>query len=356
MNFKQIKVGHWIAGIALLMLVLISPWASDAKEMREDNPLNKPPSVFWCPNRPPDQQIAATKEPGCVPLVDKEARLKKQEQKKLEQKKAPRPGQPPQPSEEKELLKIHAIQDEASKFVNRYRQFLDCCATSVDSIEKIEELEDDADHILLSVQQKGLFNSSGAPSSSASGGTLGTFSRQWTLNEIVGTVVRARDDLGKLKDRLKALGQATDKVDRLDYEQTGRAKRNIEEEREAIGKEFRGKKPPASAKTGGEISNSTLPARVGGDIEDTTLKSDYGADIGSTVSPYSAVQETLKPRRGPEIEDTNTPTRYGPATQDTTLPNSTGFGIGSSENPGGSSTTPSRVGPNVGDSTLNEQR
>ena len=330
-----------------LALVSAGPWTSNAKEMREDNPLNKPPSVFWCPDRPADQQIAATKEAGCVPLVDKEARLKER---------AARPGQPPQSSEEKELLKIHVIQDEASKFVNRYRQFLDCCATSVDSTDTIEQLEDDANHILLSVQQKGLFNSSGAPSSSPSGGTLGTFSRQWTLSEIVGTVARARDDLGKLKSRLKALDRAIDKVDQLDYEQAGRAKRNVEEEREAIGREFRSKRPPASAKTGGEIGNSNLPARVGGDIEDTTLKNTYGADIGDTVSPYSSVQESLKPRRGTDIEDTNTPTRSGPATQNTTLPNSTGFGIGSSENPGGSSTTPSRVGPNVGDSNLNEQR
>ncbi len=353
-----------------LALVSAGPWTSNAKEMREDNPLNKPPSVFWCPDRPADQQIAATKEAGCVPLVDKDAYLKKQEQKK-----AARPGQPPQPSEEKELLKIQEIQNEASKFASRYRQFLACCATDVSSIDTIEELESDAEHILLSVQQKGLFNSSGFGTGaggtggpgdgSGSGGLgggpgqapkLGTFARQWTLSEIVGTIARARDDLGKLKDRLKALDRAIDKVDQLDYEQAGRAKRNVEEEREAIGREFRSKRPPASAKTGGEIGNSNLPARVGGDIEDTTLKNTYGADIGDTVSPYSSVQESLKPRRGTDIEDTNTPTRSGPATQNTTLPNSTGFGIGSSENPGGSSTTPSRVGPNVGDSNLNEQR
>ncbi|MGH7253263.1 MAG: hypothetical protein ACREIE_05625, partial [Nitrospiraceae bacterium] len=82
----------------------------------------------------------------------------------------------------------------------------------------------------------------------------------------------------------------------------------------------------------------------------------FGADSGYTVSPYSDVREDLRPRRGNDIQDTNLPNRIGPNTQDTTLPYSFGFEIEKKENLTGSSTTPSRVGPAVGDSSLNERR
>lgn len=352
----------WGWGLALGLLALASPSTSSAKDFNPANPLNPPPPIYWCPNRTSDQQIATTPQPGCAPLYEKRGKA----------------GQQKAEAEDRDLIKILDIQNEASKFAQRYRKFLDCCANDVGSMKDLEELQDDASHILRSVQEGGIYNSvgfgtgtggtaSGPGDGTGSGGLggipgvpgtmpkLGTFAKQWTLSEIVGTVARARDDLRELKSRLQQLGQSMDRINTLDHEAGGRERVRIEEEKEAIAKEFRAKRPPESARTGMEIQDTTLPARIGGDIEDTTLNKNYGADIGYTVSPYSAVQESIKPRRGGEIQDTDLPNRIGPGTQDTTLPNSFGFQIDKKENPEGSSTTPSRVGPNIGDSSLNRR-
>jgi hypothetical protein len=338
-----------------LAIASIEAWA---KEFDPANPLNPPAPVYWCPDRTADKQIAVTPEPGCTMLVDKEEGQKVAG--KEEKPKAP--------------IKIVEIQNEASKFVHRYRQFLDCCANKVESIEDVEDLHEQASHILKSVQQKGIYNSAGfgigdnslgAGNEGLGGGPgkspkLGTFARQYTLSEIVGTVARARDDLRKLKSRLEQVAESKQKVDTLDYEAGGRERRRIEDEEDAIAKEFRAKRPPSSARTGMDIQNSTLPSRIGGDIESTTLGSSFGADIGSTVSPYSHVTEDLHPRRGQNIQDTNLPTRSGPAlgggnTPASDLPTSTGFEIGTTQGPTGPSTNPARVGPWIGDSSLNNR-
>src|SRR5438093_5376067 len=340
----ELKKIQWGCRLAFALLALARPSTSGAKEFNPDNPLNPPPPIYWCPNRTTDQQIVTVPTPGCTPLVDEKEGDKKEQVGKKEKK-------------AKDTIKIVEIQNEASKFAQRYRKFLDCCANNVESLEDLEDLQEQASYILKSVQQKGIFNSAGQPSSgpAGTGGTLGTFSRQWTINEIIGTVARARDDLRKLKVRLEQLGESMDKVDTLDYEAAGRERIRIEQEKESIAKEFRGKKPPESARTGMEIQDTTLPARIGGDIEDTTLNKNFGSDIGYTVSPYSDVREDLRPRRGTEIQDSNLPNRIGPSTQDTTLPYSFGFEIEKKENPEGATTTPSRVGPNIGDSSLNRR-
>jgi hypothetical protein len=342
----------------LVLSLALAPTVTWTKEFDPNNPLNPPAPVYWCPDRTADRQITVTSEPGCTPLVDKED------------------GQKVSGNEEKPKapIKIVDIQSEASKFVHRYRLFLDCCANKVESIEDVEDLHEQASHILKSVQQKGIYNSAGfgigdnslgAGNEGLGGGPgkspkLGTFARQYTLSEIVGTVARARDDLRKLKSRLEQVAESKQKVDTLDYEAGGRERRRIEDEEDAIAKEFRAKRPPSSARTGMDIQNSTLPSRIGGDIESTTLGSSFGADIGSTVSPYSHVTEDLHPRRGQNIQDTNLPTRSGPAlgggnTPASDLPTSTGFEIGTTQGPTGPSTNPARVGPWIGDSSLNNR-
>jgi hypothetical protein len=352
-------------GAALLLLSLVmGPMDSQSKEFDPNNPLNPPAPIYWCPDRTADRLITTTPDPGCSPLVDPE------DENKTRKKEEPA----------KDPIKIVEIQNEASKFVQRYRQFLDCCASKIESIEDVEELHDQASYILKSVQQKGIYNSTGfgkgdgASTAGPGDGTgngglqggagkspkLGTFARQYTLGAIVGTVARARDDLRQLKTRLEQLAESKQKVDTLDYEIAGRERRKIEEEEEAIAREFRAKRPPASARTGMEIQNTTIPTRIGGDIESTTLGSSFGADINRTVSPYSDVREDLHPRRGLNIQDTNLPTRSGPAlgggnTPPSDLPTSTGFEIGTTQGPTGPSTNPARVGPSIGDSTLNNR-
>jgi hypothetical protein len=332
------------AGI-LLLSMLVGPTASGAKEFDPNNALNPPAPVYWCPNRTADKQIATTPDPGCSPLVEKKDDTQSNGKEETD----------------KPLIKIVDIQNEASSFVEQYRKFLECCSTRIDSVEDLDDLHAKAVRILASVQQKGVFNASGSGTGTGAGGrTLGTFSRQWTLSEIVGTVAHARDDLGKLKTRLADIVDSKARIRMLDYESAGRERRRIEEAEEGIEKEFRAKKPPASARTGMEIQNTTIPTRIGGDIESTTLGSSFGADIGSTVSPYSNVTEDLHPRRGQNIQDTNLPTRFGPAlgggnTPASELPISTGFEIGTTQGPTGPSTNPARVGPSIGESSLNSR-
>src|SRR5690348_6325981 len=215
---------HFCATLLALSLA-IGTTGTSAREFDPANPLNPPAPVYWCPNRTSDQQIAVTAEPGCTPLVEKEE------------------GQKGNGKEEKvkDPIKIVEIQNEASNFVHRYRQFLDCCANKVESIEDVEDLHEQASHILKSVQQKGIYNSAGfgkgdggstpgpgdgTGSGGLAGGPgkspkLGTFARQYTLSEIVGTVARARDDLRKLKARLEQLAESKQKIDTLDYEAAG---------------------------------------------------------------------------------------------------------------------------------------
>jgi hypothetical protein len=176
----------------------------------------------------------------------------------------------------------------------------------------------------------------------------------------VGTVATARDSLAKIRTRLKNLGDQFEKLDSLDYEQRAREERRIEGEREAITRDLRANKPAASAPTGMDIQDTTIPTRIGGDIENTnlnrSLNPSFGADIGATVSPYSNVNESLRPRRGEDVKESNLPDRVGPRTQDTTLPNAFGFEINGSENGDHSSSVQMRgVGPSIGDSSLNSQ-
>jgi hypothetical protein len=351
-----------IGAAILLLSSVMGATGSWAKPFDPNNPLNPPAPVYWCPDRTADRQITTMSEPGCSPLVDRENKTDGKEQ------------------NAREPLKIHEIQNEASSFAHKYRSFLNCCANNVDSIEDVDRLEEEASHILTSIQQKGIYNSTGfgkgdggssagpgdgTGSGGLGGGAgkspkLGTFARQFTLSEIVGTIARARDDLRKLKSRLEQLAESKQKVDTLQYEAAGRERRRIEAEEDAIAKEFRAKRPPASARTGMEIQNTTIPTRISGDIESTTLGNSFGADIGSTVSPYSNVTENLHPRRGQNIEDTNLPTRSGPAlgggnTPPSDLPTSTGFEIGTTQGPTGPSTNAARVGPFIGDSSLNNR-
>ena len=347
------------SALTVLFLMGLLPEAR-AGEFRSDNPLNQPGKIYWCPNRTADKRITATPDAGCTALYDAERDQKKP---------ASSSQNEPNDSAAKEPLKILDIQNEASKFTRDYREFLDCCASEWDSLDRIDELLEQSNHILMSVQQKGIYNSAGFGVGTGAAGLgggpgqspkLGTFARQWTLSEIVGTVAIARDDLKRLKTRMKGLITRYEKLDALDYEQRGREERRIEDERETIAHDLRPKRPAVSAPTGMDIQDTTIPTRIGGDIENSqlnrSLNPSFGADIGATVSPYSNVNESLRPRRGEELRDSTLTDRVGANTQDTTLPNVSGFEINAGENADHSSSTNIRgVGPAIGDSSLNSQ-
>jgi hypothetical protein len=341
-----------------------------AKEFNPDNPLNAPAPIYWCPGKTQDQQIATKKRAGCEPLYDQKANEKFRDDAKKQGYDLP----------DRDPIKIVELQNEASKFSERYRNFLSCCVTSDEAPMEIVDLIDEANHILKAVQQKGIYNSAGfgigsrsdgSPGTGPGNGTgngglgggpgqapkLGTFARQYTLSEIVGTVARARNDLFSLKNRLEKLAEARKGLEGVDYERSGRVKQQLQDEEDAIGKEFSSKKPPSSAPTGMEIQDTTLRSRIGGDIEDTKLNANFGADIGATVSPYSNVGESLRPRRGSDIHDSQLSHRPGTDLQDTTMSSSTGFEVDQAQNRDGSSTVQRRgIGPSIGDSDFNTKR
>lgn len=358
------------SGLCFCLNALLFFGQADAKDFNPDNPLNQPAPIYWCSNKTPDQQISTKKTSGCEPLYDQTAA-------DLFRENARRKGFD---LPDRDPIKIVELQNAASKFSGRYRTFVSCCLTDGNAPAHIVDLIDEANHVLKAVQQKGIYNSAGFGIGSRSDGSpgigpgdgsgdgglgggpgaapkLGTFARQYTLSEIVGTVARAREDLFRLQERLDKLSEAQKELSDVDYERSGLVRMQIQEEEDAIKNEFKAKKPPSSAPTGMEIQDTTLRTRIGGDIEDTRLNANFGADIGASVSPYSNINESLRPRRGEDVHDSQIPYRPGMDIHDSSMPSSTGFEIDNAQNREGASTLQRRgVGAAIGDSDLNNQR
>jgi hypothetical protein len=255
-------------------------------------------ALYWCPQRPADQQYSAAPGPGCTPLVEKSDKPA---------------GGVRAPHKE---IKAENLQTEISNFLREYRRFLDCCSTDIASLDDLKELEDRANHLLLTAQTV-LFSEQ-------------MKLRGFTLREIIPPVAQARDNLKTLKSRLEAIEKAKEKMDELGYEAAGREQRRIRDEEEAIKKDFRPALSPESARTGTEIGDTTLPNRPGTLSQDTTVPNVTGTDFGNTTSRSSTGTDVgTTPPTGTDIGQTP----------------STGFEIG----------TTGRVGPAVGDSDLNKR-
>jgi hypothetical protein len=328
------SVSSYASPLLFLLVPFLGLEPAGAKDFNPDNPLNQPAPVYWCSSKTPDQQISAKKSSGCEPLYDQQAAESFRENVRRQGFDLP----------DRDPITIVELQNAASKFSDRYRTFVSCCLTDHSAPAEIVDLIDEANHILKTVQQKGIFNSR-------------TFARQLSLSEMVGNITRARGDLFRLYDRLDKLNHAKQGLNQVDYEASGMAKARIQEDEEAIRKEFKAKRLPSSAPTGMDIQDTTLRSRIGGDIEDTKLNSHFGADIGAAVSPYSNVGESLRPRRGDEVHDSQLPHRPGTDIQDTSMSSSTGFEVDSTQNREGTSVLPRRgVGASIGDSDLNSRR
>lgn len=325
----------WLS--AVVVLVSVSPLESRAVELNLDNPLNPPAPIYWCPNRTPDQQYAGTPEPECRLLLEAA-----EKQKAIERRK--RLGEKP--------LRVQNIEREVSRFAREYRKFLECCASNIDSLDDLVDLEERAVDLLLGIQETGLINAVYA--------SCTTDCRGFTTSQIIRTVAEARDDLRRLKSRLQRLADARERLQDLDYETAGIERLRIQEEQASLAREFRAMAPAEAAPTGLEIEDTTLSNRIGIRIEDNTLPNTFGPDIGYIVSPDSDQQADLRFRFGLGTEDTTLPTRYGTSlgggnTPPADLPTWIGFEIGAETGPTGRSTTPVRVGPNIGDSSFNAQ-
>jgi hypothetical protein len=331
---RNYSPSSYIRLFLFLTLLFLCLEQADAKDFNPDNPLNQPAPVYWCSSKTPDQQISTKKGPGCEPLYDTQSVEAFKEKARRQGFDLP----------DRDPIKIVELQNAASRFSDRYRTFVSCCLTDGDAPDKVVDLIDEANHILKAVQQKGIYNS-------------GTFARQYTLSETVGTVARAREDLFRLRERLDKLTEAQNNLGEVDYERSGLVRTQIQDEEEAITKEFKAKKVPSSAPTGMDIQDTTLRTRIGGGIEDTKLNANFGADIGASVSPYNNVNESLRPRRGEAVHDSHLPHRPGTDIQDTSMPSSPGFEVDNAQNRDGTSSVQRRgVGAAIGDSDLNSKR
>jgi hypothetical protein len=297
----------------------------------------KPAPLYYCPDKLPDQQIAARPTPGCLPLVDpvtEEAkpRIEESAQSTTRNKRPIR--------QERALPRLEHLEQAISTFLNDYRTFLGCCLTTPEALATVEDLEDRASSLLQVIQEAGLVN-------------MQTNWRGITLSQLIPPVAQAKLDLRTLRAKLEALERAKGKLDELDEETAARERRRIQLEEETLGQQVRLPLVLESARTGLGIGDTSVPARFGEAIADTTLKPTTGIPIGSGLGPRSDQASSLHLRMGLETHDSALAPRHGPENQNSTLPYSFGFEIGIQQNPSGSSTTPSRVGPAIGDSTLN---
>jgi hypothetical protein len=288
----------------------------------EASAVNAAPEWYWCPSRI-GNELQTMPEPGCQPLIERE-------QKREEGKKPKRARSP---------IKADNPDAAVATFMQEYRQFLACCANNPDSLDDVEDLEDQASELLKQLTK-----------------TFGNDTlRQKTLagRGLIMSIVQARTQLQNLKKQLVPMGESLDKLNALDYESAGRERRKIQEQEQAIGRQFRPGIPPSRAATGAEIGNSTLPSSFGNQIGNTTLPTITGPGFGSDPT-------TLKPRPGMEAEATTLPNRIGDPSGSagppkSTLPTATGAAVGTNEGPTGTSTLPSRSGASIGDSSQNSR-
>lgn len=291
-----------------------------AKDFNPDNPLNPPVPLYWCPGNSPDEQLALKQSAGCTPLYEEAA----------EEALRARARKDGVFLTDRDPIKTSELQQAAGKFLVRYHTFMSCCPTADDARAQIVELTDEANHILKTAQQKGMVTVTGPG----------------TLTQVLTSVAVARERLFKLNERLEQLQGTHEALQDAPFEASGRIRTQIQEDEDAIRREFKPAKLPSSAPTGMDIQDTTLRPRIGGEIEDTRLGPNFGTDIGGT---------SLRPRRGDAIQDSTLPSRPGTEAGQTSIPHSTGRGLEQTEDP--ASTIPLRgVGSAIGDSEFNSPR
>jgi hypothetical protein len=250
--------------------------------------------IYWCPDRKADQQYSATNGPGCVPLVEKkETRGAEQEAETPTSDKTPRE------------FKIENLQGDVSAFLREYRQFLDCCKTDPNELQRVQNMGEEVSELLESAQNQ-LSNYSMA-------------SRGIMLREMIPPVAKARADLRTLRARLEQIGETSNQRDQASFEEAGRETRVMQNIEESIQKDIRAPKLPSSPKTGVDIG--VAPA-AGPSIGKTPKT---GTAIG--VEGRTGQDVGMSPRNSSDIGGS------GP----------TGFAIGAT----------GRAGSSIGESTLN---
>ena len=93
-------------------------------------------AIYYCADRRADQLISATPGPGCVPLADTKPELRDESvQGKV-----------------KRDFHVENLEQDVSAFLKRYRHFLECCKNDLSELSHVEELGDEVNELLISVQ------------------------------------------------------------------------------------------------------------------------------------------------------------------------------------------------------------
>ena len=271
-------------------------------------------TIYYCSDRHGDQQYSATPGPGCVPLID-------------------RPGSGREkPLEETPQREYHidSLQQDVSAFLNRYRRFLDCCKADLHELRDIEDLADEVNGLLISVQTN-LSNHALA-------------SKAIMLRELLSRVATARADLKTLRTRLERISEISRRRDQMDFEEAGRQSQEIRKLEESIERDIRAPRLPASAKTGAEIGVAPAAGPAIGRTPKTGAaigrEGLMGQDIGASPTSSHAIGESA--RSGFEIGSTGRP---GPAIGESPLNEETSSSVNST-------LQRSTVGSTISDSTV----
>lgn len=304
------------------MLAIIATQPADSAGQSQRLTDTRSAVIYWCPDRPEGQQIIAKPEVGCNPLVAPDRRA----------------ASTSTPPAARPAIKIEDLEAASSRFLSDYRAFLACCAGDVGQLGQVIDLEERASHLLSEIQRSGALN-------------LTTYTTPQLINGMIIQVADARRNLHTIRQRLGKMGDAQTQLDQLGYEEAGTRARLLDQERERLQQEFRPSDMPPRARTGNEISDSSLPVRIGPTIESSTLPNATGSEIGSVVSPYRDSSEDLRPKAGLDMQDSTLPIRPGQDLGDTSLDPRYGSHIDGGNRP--TSSMPSRVGGEIGDSDLN---
>ena len=276
-------------------------------------------TIYYCPERQGDQQYSAQPGPGCVPLVQKKQDVTD--------------GAPQRHFQPENLEK------DVSAFLTRYQKFLDCCKTDLNELHELEEMAEELDQLLASMQAN-LSNYSLA-------------SRGIMLRELLPRVAKARADLKILHARLEGLNDLSTRRDSSDFEQEGRQSQQIRELEESIERDIRAPKLPNSAKTGNSIGVAPAAGTaIGRSPKSGTQIGQEGVtgqDIG--VTPKSSRDIGGSGLSGFEIGATG---RAGPAIGESTLNQDGSSGVSSTlqRSTIGSSISDSSVGSSINSSAV----
>jgi len=197
------------------------------------------------------------------------------------------------------------LERDVAKFLERYRQFLGCCASSLDGIPEVKVLEEQASTLLAQAQ--------------AGVGSELKKLRGFTVQELLAPVEQARNDLRAIRKRLEQIQEAEEKLEaqELDFFTFHTERRKLQDQLEAIPRDFQRPRRPGGPPTGTEIGVTPPMGPEIGTVPPTGPEAGTvpptGPEIGTTpptgkeigVTPPTGKEIGTTPPTGPEIGESH---------------------------------------------------